>query len=189
MKIHLTDQQKNLSKHLSALEKTRVSRYDKNRLNRQIHTIEIDTPHALPRLDLDFLFDYQIFPRRIMTYLSQWEVENRKMRVADTIVQQVKIPPAGNLSQKLIFGARIREIIDLPHKKGFSYETLEGHAEKGIATFTVEQHETRLIFKIESCSDPGNLLAKILNPVITKPYQKYCTRAAPAEVKRRLENN
>jgi tRNA C32,U32 (ribose-2'-O)-methylase TrmJ len=65
-----------------------------------------------------------------MTFKNQWTDENRKMRVGDTIAQQVYIPPTKTFSQKIIFGVRVNEIIDQVTEKGFSYETLEGHVEK-----------------------------------------------------------
>jgi uncharacterized protein (UPF0548 family) len=123
-----------------------------------------------------------------MTFKNQWAEENRKMRVGDTIIQQVFIPPTKTFSQKIIFGVRINEIIDHSDRKGFSYETLEGHVEKGISTFTVELLDNKLIFKVQTYSTPGNLLTKLLGPIFSVPYQTLCTTTALKNVKRQLEN-
>ena len=138
-------------------------------------------------MNLDFLFDYKIFPDNIMTYKTQWADENRKMKIGDTIAQQVYIPPTKIFSQKNIFGVRINEIINQVHKKGFSYETLEGHVEKGVSTFTVEQLNDNIIFKVQTFSSPGNILTKILGPVFSIPYQTFCTKSALNNVKSQLE--
>lgn len=187
MKIYLTNQKKNFKQHLDFLKTKKVMDYDKSRLTEKIKIIEINTTKKIEQLNLDFLFDYQIFPDNIMIYKNQWNDENRKLKIGDTIAQQVYIPPTKTFSQKLIFGVRINEIIDQTDKKGFSYETLEGHVEKGISTFTVEQLENKLIFKIQTYSTPGNFFTKLLGPIFSVPYQSFCTKKALKNVKRQLE--
>jgi hypothetical protein len=187
MKIYLTDQKNKFKQHLDFLKTKSVMDYDKTRLTEKITTIEINTTKKIDQLNLDFLFDYKIFPDNIMTFKNQWTDENRKMRVGDTIAQQVYIPPTKTFSQKIIFGVRVNEIIDQADKKGFSYETLEGHVEKGISTFTVEQLDNKIIFKVQTYSTPGNILTKLLGPIFSVPYQTFCTKTALKNVKRQLE--
>lgn len=187
MKIYLTDQKNKFKQHLDFLKSKGVMAYDKTRLTEKITTIEINTSKKIDQLNLDFLFDYKIFPNHIMTFKNQWSEENRKMRIGDTIAQQVYIPPTKTFSQKIIFGVRVNEIIDQADKKGFSYETLEGHVEKGISTFTVEQQDNKIIFKVHTHSAPGNILTKLLGPIFSVPYQTYCTKTALKNVKRQLE--
>jgi hypothetical protein len=188
MKIYLTDQKNKFKQHLDFLKTKGVMDYDKTRLTEKITTTEINTTKKIDQLNLDFLFDYEIFPDNIMTFKNQWTDENRKMRIGDTIAQQVYIPPTKPFSQKLIFGVRVKEIIDQADKRGFSYETLEGHVEKGISIFTVEQLDNKLIFKVQTYSTPGNILTKLLGPIFSVPYQTFCTKTALKNVKRRLEN-
>lgn len=188
MKIYLTDQKNMFKQHLDFLKDKKVMDYDKFQLTEKITTIEIKTTKKINQLNLDFLFDYQIFPDKIMIFKNQWTDENRKIRIGDTIAQQVYIPPTKNFSQKIIFGVRINQIIDQSDKKGFSYETLEGHVEKGISTFIVEQLDNKLIFKIQTYSTPGNVLTKLLGPFFSVPYQTFCTKTALTNVKRQLEN-
>jgi len=165
-----------------------VMKYDIKTLREKISIIELSTKTSLENLDLKFFFDYHIFPNNIIAFLAQWNDENRNMQVGDTIVQQAFIPPIRMFSQKIIFGVRIHEIIDQKDKKGYSYETLEGHVEKGISTFTIEQYGEKLIFKIQTFSKPGNILPILLGPIFSVPYQTFCTKAALRNVKRRIEN-
>lgn len=188
MKLYLTDQEKNFQQHLRFLKGERVMPYTKEQLTEKISVIALDTNKHLADVNLNTLFDYNIFPDNIMHHHAQWKEENRRMQVGDTIVQQVYLPPVKSFSQKIIFGVRVNEIIDQKDKKGFSYETLNGHVEKGISTFTVEQGEhQQLIFKIHTYSAPGNLLARILGPVFSTPYQTFCTKSALAHVKKIIE--
>ncbi len=188
MKIYLTDQKNKFKQHLDFLKSKKVMDYDISRLTKKITTMDIETSKNFEQLKLDFLFDYQIFPDNIMTFQNQWTDENRKIKVGDTIAQQVYIPPTKTFSQKIIFGVRINEIIDQADRKGFSYETLEGHVEKGISTFTVEQLDNKIVFKVQTYSTPGNILTKLLGPIFSVPYQNFCTKAALKNVKRQLEN-
>jgi len=188
MKVYLTDQKIRFKQHLAFLKTKGVMAYDKTSLTEKITTIEINTTNKIGQLNLDFLFDYKIFPDHIMTFKNQWTDEHRKMRIGDTIAQQLFIPPTRTFSQKIIFGVRVNEIIDQSDKKGFSYETLEGHVEKGLSTFTVEQLDNKLIFKVQTYSTPGNILTKLLGPIFSIPYQTFCTNTALKNVKRQLEN-
>jgi hypothetical protein len=188
MKIFLTEQRKKLQQHLDFLITKKIMSYDKSRLIEKITIIDINTVKKIDQVNLDFLFDYQIFPDNIMAFKNQWTAENRKMKIGDTIVQQVYIPPILTFSQKVIFGVRINEIINQTSRKGFSYETLEGHVEKGISIFTVEQLNSKLIFKIQTHSTPGNILTKLIGSIFSIPYQTFCTKKALNNVKRQIEN-
>lgn len=187
MRIYLIDQSPKLVQHLDVLKTTKVMPYDKDELKEVISTIVIDTAKKLAELNLDFLFDYQIFPPHIMAFKTQWAVEKRVMQVGDTIAQQVYIPPTKVVSQKIVFGVRINQLINQPNKIGFSYETPEGHVEKGVSTFTVEEIDDKIVFKIHTYSKPGNLLATLLGPIFSTPYQAYCTNAALENVKEQLQ--
>jgi uncharacterized protein (UPF0548 family) len=113
-----------------------------------------------------------------MTFLAEWDFENRTMEVGDTIVQQVYLPPIKNFSQKIIFGVRINEVINESNRKGFSYQTLRGHVEKGISTFIAERSGNNTVFSIQTFSTPGNFLTKLMGPIFSVPYQTYCTKKA-----------
>lgn len=188
MKIYLRDQFKNLNDQLERIKLKRVMHYDRNILVEKITEIELQTNKILDELDLNFFFNYKIFPSNILVYKTQWEIENREMQIGDSIVQQAFLPPIKTISQKIIFGVRINKIIDEKNKKGFSYETIEGHVEKGISIFTIENENGKLKCRIHTFSKPGNVLTKIVGPIITLPYQKYCTKKALEFVKYQIEN-
>jgi hypothetical protein len=187
MKIYLTDQADNFEKLLTELINKPTMTFDKSKLKEKITTTDIKTEKNLGQVNLDFLFDYKIFPSTIMTFITQWGQEKRKMKIGDTILQQAFIPPTKTFSQKIIFGVRINKIINETDKKGFSYETIEGHVEKGESTFTIETGHSGLIFKIKTYSEPGNMLTKLVGPIFTVPYQTYCTQRAIENVKKQIE--
>ena len=187
MKIYLTDQADNFGELLKELAAKPTMTFDKTKLKEKTTTIDIKTETSPEQVNLDFLFDYKIFPSNIMTSLTQWGNEKRKMRIGDTILQQVFIPPVKILSKKIVFGVRINNIINEINRKGFSYVTIDGHVEKGESTFTIEKGDYGLIFKIKTFSGPGNLLTRLMGPIFTVPYQAYCTRTALQNIKRQIE--
>ena len=186
MKIYLKNQKLKFKIHLELFKKQKVIEYKKESLNEKVSTIEIDCEFS--NIDLDFFYDYNIFPSHIISYLSEWNKEKRKMKIGDTIIQQAFLPPIKSFSQKVIFAVRINEIIDEPNKKGFSYETIKGHVEKGISIFTIEEITGKSIFKIHTFSKPGNFFTSLIDPIFSTPYQTFCTKKALNNVKRKIEN-
>lgn len=187
MKLFLTDQTTEFPRHLNSLKSADVMKYDRSELIEKVTTIPLILNSNIQKLDLDFFFDYKIFPDNIMTSLTQWQAEGRRMKIGDTILQQVFLPPTKLFSQKVIFGVRICDIIDTADKRGFSYETLRGHVEKGISTFTIEKRADKSEFVIHTFSKPGNILTKLLGPIFSIPYQTFCTKAALNNVKQQLD--
>ena len=187
MKIYLTDQANNFGGLLKQLTSRPTMTFDKTKLKEKTTTIDIKSEKTLEQLNLDFLFDYKIFPSSILTSMTQWGQEKRKMQIGDTILQQVFIPPTKMFSQKIVFGVRVNNIINETDKKGFSYVTIEGHVERGESTFIIEQGDRGLIFKIMTFSEPGNLLTKLVGPIFSVPYQTFCTQTALKNVKRQIE--
>jgi hypothetical protein len=189
MKIFLTDQSNHFEDHLKTLIGKPTMAFDKRMLTEKVSAIDINVDTDFQHLDLSFLFDYKIFPAHIISSLAEWTLEGREMKVGDTILQQAFLPPLKVLSQKIIFGVRVNNIIKDASRKGFSYETIEGHAEKGESTFTIEKTDNGILFKITTFSAPGTYLSKLVGPIFTSPYQAYCTRKALANVKHQLERN
>jgi len=186
MQVYIFNQATKFVQHLIKLKDAAIMKYDEHKMNEKVSIVELKTNCSIKELDLNFLFDYIIFPKEIMISKGQWELENRKMAAGDTIVQQVNFPPFANFSLKVIFGVRIKEIFIEENKRGFSYETLDGHAEKGLATFTVEKLNDKLVFIIKTNSTTGNLFSKLVAPIFTFPYQTYCTNKALENVKLRI---
>lgn len=186
MKLYLSDQADRFDELLKDLITRPTMRFDKDKLTEKVSTINVSLDKSLKDINIDFLFDYRIFPSNILTFKTQWGQEGRKIKIGDTILQQAIIPPTKFLSQKIIFGVRVNNIIDEVARKGFSYETIEGHVEKGESTFTIEQSGQGLIFKIKTYSEPGNLLTGVVGPIFSVPYQAYCTRKALENVKKQI---
>lgn len=184
MEIFLTNQNHRFPKHLEVLKKASVMDYDRSLLKEKVTRFPLmitEMPDPEP------LFDYQIFPERIISAFSEWKHGNRPMQVGDTIIQQAFLPPLKSCSLKMIFGVRICEIIREENKIGFSYETLKGHVECGISTFVLERINGRIFFSIHTFSKPGNFLSRLFSFVFTLPYQAYCTRAAGKNVQNHLK--
>ena len=70
MKIYLTDQKNKFKQHLDFLKTKKVMDYDKSRLTEKITAINIDTTKKIDQINLDFLFDYKVFPDNIMTFFD-----------------------------------------------------------------------------------------------------------------------
>ena len=187
MKIAFTEQQKNFPRFLEEFRKLPVLSYDRKMLREDNSTVQICKGCDLQTLDLSFFFDYTIFPPQVMNFLTEWKYNGREIMTGDTIVQEVYFPPFRAFSQKLIFGVRINEIIREEGRIGFSYETLRGHVERGISTFTLEQNEENIIFRIHTFSAPGNYLLRKLGRILSLPYQAYCTQKALENVKNHLK--
>ena len=189
MQIYLTSQNEILRKHLDFLKTLPLTQYNASGLTEKTTSIVIDTPMPLTQINTDFLFAYKIFPTNAMTHMTEWALERRIMRVGDTIVQQVYLPPKQSISLKIIGGVRVKEIINQKSRLGFSYETIEGHIEKGRATFILEQtNDNKIYFRVHTVSKPANVLARLVGPVFSVPYQTYLTRLGLNNVKRQLES-
>jgi uncharacterized protein (UPF0548 family) len=133
---------------------------------------------------LDAVFDraarallrYQIFP----PWRMQYRVCTTDGNVAEgaTIVQRVTFGPVA-----LETAVRVVSVFDSTsdgeRKSGFTYATLRGHPERGLATFCV-RHElatASLSVAIETWSRPGVWFTRIGRPV-ARVLQKRMTREA-----------
>lgn len=183
MKIFFTDQQRQFPKHLLELKISSVIPYQREFLKHKVSKQTIGC--NLSSLSFNSFFDYKIFPTNILTAYPQWIDEYRAMQPGDTIVQQINIPPFSTLSQRLIVGVRIKEVFNSDDCKGFSYETLAGHVEKGVSIFKIEPQKSISVFTIETYSVPALSLLKLFQP-ISSLYQDYCTNKALTNVSNRL---
>ncbi len=187
MKIAFFNQKDRFKKYLDELKHLPVMDYDPNALLEKITSIEIRGVSHLNQLDLQFFFDYRIFPENILSGYPQWRDEQRSIQAGDTILQQVYLPPIPKFSQKALFGVRIKEVIREEKRLGFSYETLKGHVECGISYFTIEETDGKIQFNIQTFSKPGNFFTRMLGPIFSVPYQTYCTKKALKHVKQQIE--
>jgi hypothetical protein len=81
MNIYFKNQFKNLMVHLEKLKQKGVMSYNRNKLIEKISEIDIYTEKPFDELNLDFLFNYKIFPDNILISKNEWNVENREMEI------------------------------------------------------------------------------------------------------------
>lgn len=124
--------------------------------------------------DFRSFFEYDIFPSRIMAFAGEWQGEGRTMQEGDVIVQQAFLPPFP-ISVKLVFAVRVLKVVCEPTKVGFSYGTLEGHPEMGHSEFYFAVRDGAVRAAIHTHSHPGTILTRLVAPIVTLPYQRYCT--------------
>lgn len=183
MKIRLFNQEKEFKNHLDFFTKKDVSSYSPENLKHKTTQILIKKPFFT--LDVSPFFDYKIFPEKILIPYTQWHHEQRQMVVGDMIVQQIHLPPFITLSQKIVAAVKITSVTNTDVVKEFSYETIEGHVERGISTFRLQPKGDYSIFTIETLSEPAIPFLKIFAP-ISSLYQDYCTRQALENVEKIL---
>ena len=178
MHLYISDQSETLETHLHHFQFAPVIKYDISRLKEKKNHVSVPCNKELKHLSFRFLFDYKIFPENILSAYTQWRHEGRTMQNGDTIVQQIYFPPTKTISQKIIAAVRIKEVLIEENVMGFSYETVQGHIEKGISSFLIEKTSGRLNFTIHTHSSSNNLILDLLSPVFSSPYQDYCTKKA-----------
>lgn len=179
MKLFLLDQHKRLERFFPVFKPLAMS-YDSHTVLREKVT-SLVVPGAsvtdLTRCDLNFLFDYVVFPPDIMKYATEWKQQSRAMQKGDIIIQQASVPPIP-VSLKMVFAVRVVDMFRSPTKVGFSYGTLKGHAEMGISEFYFSIQDGVVRANIHTYSAPGAILTRMVAPFLTLPYQQYCTNRA-----------
>lgn len=130
MRFFLRDQSARLAVHLTYFKRLPLSyEWTVGLPETVLSTGLSNARYDLRESDLGFLFRYEVFPLSILKFFGEWQLEDREMRVGDTIVQQAQIPPACGVH--LVFGARVVSVERGAQHAGFSYGTLEGHPETG----------------------------------------------------------
>jgi uncharacterized protein (UPF0548 family) len=122
----------------------------------------------------DTLLRYRIFPpRRMLAHVCS---PDGRVAVGTTVIQRVLLGPLA-----LEMGVRVVEVLDESkgsRRVGFTYATLQGHSERGLATFSIHsQTGGCFVFKIETWSSPGNLLAALGRPFARRVQQKFTREA------------
>jgi uncharacterized protein (UPF0548 family) len=122
----------------------------------------------------DALMRYDIYPPRRMR--ARVCTPEQRVHPGCLIVQRIIVGP-------LAMEAAVR-VVDVfastsgAPRQGFSYGTLDGHAERGVATFSVEIDPARqVVFKIESWSSPADRLARLMAPLSRCIQQQFTQEA------------
>jgi uncharacterized protein (UPF0548 family) len=158
---------------------------DAGSLPERTTSIDLEVASPIGNWDTNFLFDYDIFPSSIMRFEAEWKTKKREMRVGDVILQRAVVPPIG-FGICMEFAVRICWIIEEPNRRGFAYETLSGHAERGVSEFFFEDNGHHVVFTIHTHSEPGHWTSRIAKRLVTLPYQAWCTRRALKHVRERF---
>ena len=132
----------------------------------------------------DFVFRYEIFPERILRSWGEWRGEGRDMRAGDTIVQEAMVPPFP-WGVRMLFGARVTEVICSLLSVSFSYATLTSHAETGVNSFGLRLEGGEAVAWSTSRAEPGNALMRLAGPVVMR-YADWCKEQAVARMLERF---
>lgn len=121
---------------------------------------------------LDRLTRYAIFPpARMRAAVCS---PDARVALGVTIVQRVRFGPLA-----LESAVRVVEYERSAGAARFAYATLDGHPERGIASFALERQPSELRFIAEAWSRPGHLLAWLGRP-LARHLQRSITREAVA---------
>lgn len=128
-----------------------------------------ETPRAAIARIRGRLLAYDIFPpSAIRAHLCP----SGPIREGTTIVQWARVGLVW-----IETAVRVIEVWDGDSNAGFSYVTLAGHPEKGIATFGVERRGDEIWLVMTASSRPGTLLTEVGRP-LARRMQKRLTRQA-----------
>ena len=167
---------KSLSLFLPTFKAARPSHEYRDHPPERTLSVRIGSAVDLRACDLDFLFQYQIFPETILKFFGEWQLDGRQMRVGDVIVQESQLAAAFGL--RLIFGVRILAVQRTSTRSGFTYGTLEGHPETGTNEFFFFTAGDSLFAEIRTAAEPASWIGRILAPVVFDPYIRFCNRQA-----------
>ena len=173
---------------IDAARKLRPNFADARCLPERTTSIELGVGGPISKWRTDFLFDYDVFPSTIMRFVTEWRTEGRKIQVGDVILQRALVPPVG-FGICMEFAVRVCSVFKEDRRLGFAYETLSGHAERGVSEFYFEDRAGSLSFTIHTLSEPGHWTSRIARRVVTLPYQAWCTRQALKHVRDRFHQN
>jgi uncharacterized protein (UPF0548 family) len=119
---------------------------------------------------VDSLLSYRIFaPRRMCARVC---TPDRRVAFGATIVQRIVLGPAAIES-----AVRVIEFEQSVDRAYFAYSTLEGHPERGLASFAVKSVAGVVTFEAQAWSKPGTWLTRLGRP-ISRAVQRALTREA-----------
>lgn len=124
----------------------------------------------------DLLFRYQLYPKSVMTFMSDFSIEERSLRTGDYILQKGVILP-GLLSAVTL--TQVISVIIEPARRGFTYFSTNHHFIEGEFTVAlVRKADGAIVLMAHSVSRPDPKLPVILRWA-ARQYQKRAHRSAP----------
>ena len=118
------------------------------------------------------LLAYRIFPPSRM--VSHVCTADHRVAPGATLVQRVVLGPTG-----LETAVRVIEVERTPERAFFAYATLQGHPERGVASFAVIRAGSEQRFEAQAWSRSGHWLT-ILGRPVSRLLQRALTREAVA---------
>ena len=130
------------------------------------HAMRIDSSksHALFQKAVAQLMAYRIYPPSRMT--ANICARDGMLEEGATIIQRILLGPIGfEVATRVV--STFTEHTGPMTRKGFTYITLVGHPERGIATFSVSRDDTthQVVLEIETYSEPGHWLSRVVLPL------------------------
>ena len=116
------------------------------------------------------LLFYRVFPAHRMA--ARVCTPDRRITVGATIVQRILLGPIA-----LETAVRVIEVERRTERVSFTYATLVGHAERGIASFAVVREAAQASFEAEVWSRTGHWLTTLGRPV-SRSLQRAFTQEA-----------
>ena len=140
----------------------------------QVRLDEGESPTAAFERVRARLFRYDIFPPALVGHLVLPAGEIRKNAL---VIQRFGV---GGLSVES--ATRVADVwetteADGVQVAGFAYVTLEGHPERGVATFEVRREHEEVFVVLTARSVPGTTLTKVAGPVVRRIQRGVTKRA------------
>jgi uncharacterized protein (UPF0548 family) len=125
------------------------------------------------------LINFDILPPTIMHVTTQWNFEGRLPQQGDVIFQRTHLIRIGNWHVVDVLSAtRLGKVIDEPDLFSLVYIATKGHPEKGYSRYSLRPTGNHsVMFRIETISQPANMLTKLANPIITRRTQLKITHS------------
>ncbi len=122
----------------------------------------------------DHLLRYHFYPPLIMTHVSDFSHEDRRMKPGDRLVQ--RIGAANPFGWTLVEGITMNEIwsvIDEPRRAGFIYVTTEAHEEVGEWSAQIEwRMDQSLMLTVSALSHTSDRIPRWFHPLTRRLKQK-----------------
>jgi uncharacterized protein (UPF0548 family) len=153
----------------------RLGRHDKYSVPLMASGLGNDGRELVARAS-EAILTYNIYPPRHMH--ARVCTPDERVRADALIIQRIISGPTA--VETAVRVTDVFESCSPDRVMGFSYVTLQGHVERGVATFYISRSpDGALAFNIESWSRPSGPMAMLMTPV-TRLMQKRFTREALA---------
>ncbi|MCP5096484.1 MAG: DUF1990 family protein [Chloroflexi bacterium] len=125
----------------------------------------VDESGALFNTAVSLLKKYRFYPKDVMSFVGDFELEERQMKIGDRIVQRIHLLHLfGRPVLDAVTMIEIIDVIDEPRRYGFTYATVDTHVKQGEWTAVVEWQEN---------GDVVLIMKAISRPIPHEPARNY----------------